>query len=333
MALGNTSVTRVSFEMDKLFFFNPKKETREDAVFITGLARSGTTILLRVLYETGLFRSLTYADMPFVLMPNLWKRIHRASAVTQPKERAHGDRILVNNHSPENFESVFWKTLTGEQFIHNDYLEKYTVSPELILQFKAFIQLVLNSADNPLQQRYLSKNNNNILRLSSLSEAFPKAVFLLTFRDPLQHAASLLQQHLRFSKMQQEDPFTLQYMNWMGHFEFGLGHKPFVLEGLAELEELKQYQTSSINYWLLVWKNYYSYLLNHIPANGILLQYEAICNDTRRVWDHLTPLLGTNISPADNYFVAATTKHPEGANEALLSDCLRVYEQLLEKKL
>ena len=39
------------------------------------MARSGSTILLNSIYKTDIFASLTYADMPFVLAPNLWSKI------------------------------------------------------------------------------------------------------------------------------------------------------------------------------------------------------------------------------------------------------------------
>ena len=42
--------------------------TVKEHVFITGLARSGTTILLNALYKSNIFASLTYSDMPFVLL-------------------------------------------------------------------------------------------------------------------------------------------------------------------------------------------------------------------------------------------------------------------------
>ena len=45
-------------------------------VFVTGMARSGTTILLQALHDTGKFASLTYADMPIVLSPNLWSKFN-----------------------------------------------------------------------------------------------------------------------------------------------------------------------------------------------------------------------------------------------------------------
>ena len=82
----------------------------EQNVFVSGLARSGTTILLNALYESNEFASLSYADMPFVLAPNIWSKLSKTKNHLAPKERAHGDGIKVSSDSPEAFEEVFWKT-------------------------------------------------------------------------------------------------------------------------------------------------------------------------------------------------------------------------------
>ena len=52
----------------------PSSTESENHIFITGFARSGTTILLNALYESNVFGSLSYADMPFILAPNLWSK-------------------------------------------------------------------------------------------------------------------------------------------------------------------------------------------------------------------------------------------------------------------
>lgn len=49
--------------------------------------------------------------------------------------------------------------------------------------------------------RYLSKNNNNILRLEALATSFPDALLIHPFRDPLQQALSLLSQHRRAARL------------------------------------------------------------------------------------------------------------------------------------
>ena len=78
-----------------------------DHVFVTGMARSGTTVLLNAIYESNSFASLTYQDMPFILSPNLWSKINKDGFEIKKQERAHGDGISKNTSSPEAFEEVF----------------------------------------------------------------------------------------------------------------------------------------------------------------------------------------------------------------------------------
>ena len=76
LALSNKSVIELSFDLETAFQKN-KSVTNSEPVFVSGLARSGTTIIMRKLYETGKFRCLTYNDMPFVLMPGIWHKIKK----------------------------------------------------------------------------------------------------------------------------------------------------------------------------------------------------------------------------------------------------------------
>ena len=82
----------------------------EKPVFITALPRSGTTILLRLLWQTGRFVSHTYQDMPFVLSPLLWSRYtSQFGGEVEATERAHADGLEVSGRSPEAFEEMVWK--------------------------------------------------------------------------------------------------------------------------------------------------------------------------------------------------------------------------------
>jgi len=66
-------------------------------VFITGLPRAGTTLLLELLYQTGEFASYTYRQMPFVLAPLLWNRItQNARKSATGMQRAHGDGMQIS---------------------------------------------------------------------------------------------------------------------------------------------------------------------------------------------------------------------------------------------
>ena len=85
IALQSKAMAEVSFDLENTLIKKKDAAFSGNHVFISGLARSGTTMLMRYLYETGLFRSLTYLDMPFVLMPNVWRQLAHKASVTQYK--------------------------------------------------------------------------------------------------------------------------------------------------------------------------------------------------------------------------------------------------------
>ena len=96
---------------------------------------------------------------------------------------------------------------------------------------------------------------------------------IILFREPLAHATSLLEKHKQYSILQKEDPFVLEYMNWLGHYEFGLNHKPFNFENSSTNE----HTIDSLDYWIQNWINYYRYALKQGHENTLFVQYEAYC--------------------------------------------------------
>jgi hypothetical protein len=190
----------------------------EHEIFVTGLPRSGTTLLLEMLYRTGEFSSFTYRHMPFVLMPLLWSRIcragHRRAVVT---DRAHDDGMSISLDSPEAFEEVVWLTYLRDRFVREHHLEPLTTaSAEFADSLRSTILKLL--ADGRPGNRYLSKNNANISRIGLLSELFPGSTIFVVFRDPFAQIESLQRQHRRFTEIHARDPFARRYMRWIGHF-------------------------------------------------------------------------------------------------------------------
>ncbi|MBY8978130.1 sulfotransferase [Rhodobacteraceae bacterium NNCM2] len=247
-------------------------------VFVAGLARAGTTILMRRLHATGAFRSLTYRDMPFVLAPGLWSRLsgpmQRESA---SRERAHGDGIMVDGDSPESFDEAFWRLFEGEAYIRADRLLPHRPAEETLKAYRSYVGAILASGG---RRRYLCKNNNNILRLPALARTFPNALILVPFREPLSHAASLRAQHERFVASQAEDPFEVEYMGYLGHHEFGRDHRPF---RTGEAPAAPGADPGTLDYWLGLWIEVYAHLLAELPANARLVCYEDLCQ-TPTTW-------------------------------------------------
>ena len=228
---------------------HPVQAGKTSAVLITGLARAGTTALTRALTDRGPFASLDYSNMPVLLAPRLWSTFYKPKR-KEDKERAHGDGIKVGLASVEALEEYFFKVITNDRFISNTALELHEMSVGENELYRRYTKSLCGD-----HQVYLAKNNNAILRLKSLLSQNPDMTVFVMVREPLQHALSLMKQHQKFEKEQTEDPFILEYMNWLGHHEFGKGQLPFNLTDAQPT----QADRGQLDYWLLRWIDYYTY--------------------------------------------------------------------------
>ncbi len=333
LALGSRAVAEFSFDLDRQFL-PPALADGEDAasdgrhVFVCGLARAGTTIVMRRLHATGLFRSLTYRDMPFVLAPNLWRRLSRlAPRDIAAAERAHGDRLTVDADSPEALDEVFWRVFAGSDYIAPDHLHPHHVEEPVLARFRRYVAAILASRrDGDSPRRYLSKNNNAILRLDALQRAFPRAAIVIPFRDPLQHAQSLRAQHRRFSRLQAEDKFARAYMGWLAHHEFGLDHRPFRFA--ASLADAGEADTARLDYWLDLWLDTYAWLLRTRPANAFFVGYETLCADPL-AWDRILARLDIAPGhPSGEPFAPAAPRPVAEADPARAARARDLYREL-----
>ena len=271
LALGSKTVRRVSFDIEQLFSSKPQGSRCIDSpVYVCGLARSGTTMLLRILDQVDSLASLNYRDMPFVMAPNLWKKLSGIGArEAQLSERAHGDGIQVSYDSPEAFEEIFWQTYCEPIRRGTDCYGLVDPSEETLADFAEYRRLVVSSK---AKTRYLSKNNNNLTRISALLKERTAKV-LLVYRDPVETARSLHRQHQRFSASQIDDPFTLHYMEWLGHHEFGLAYKPFCFATSSQHLSLKP---DTIDYWLDYWNAVYRHVLNQKSGQIHLVHHDSM---------------------------------------------------------
>ena len=248
--LKNEIINKSLFELEKLIHLRNKNSKNETHIFISGLPRSGTTILLNFIYSSDQFASLTYRDIPFVLSPNFSKIFNKKN--TNKKERLHADGIYYDINSPEAFDEIFFKN--KEEFIKNELVN--------------YIELILLSKN---KSKYLSKNNLNYQRIDLISSILPNSIFLIPIRKPLQHSFSLLNQHLHFSKLQNNYNFMRRYMNYLSHNEFGLDHKPWN-------KPVNFSNSNDINYWLEQWYLFYHkiYRDHQLYKNCFFIIYEKL---------------------------------------------------------
>lgn len=327
LVLGNKVVGELLFDLECSLHSRSQNTHSQYAspVIVTGLARAGTTILMRALYSSGEFASLTYDDMPFVMSPSLWQKISSKNKKRRiTGERAHGDRILVNSDSPEALEEVFWRSFNAKNYIFNDALVGHEFGEELCEKYKTYQLLI---CDKYNKKRYLAKNNNHILRLPSLAKCCPEMIILIVFRDPLQHANSLLNQHRKFNN---SDSFTKSYMEWLVHHEFGSTHKPFCFTN-SDRSEVCEWETGSINYWLVQWIRVYAHILmvlemDNKEHNIIPVSYERLCNETE-YWKTLCTTLNVE-SGAWSGFVSEKKSIDETIDSGLLTEAKAIYKKL-----
>lgn len=303
LVLGNRAVAEMLHDLERSRFLASSPPARDGRhVFVTGLARAGSTILMREIHGTGDFGSLTYADMPFILAPNLWAGLSRHNAAGKRAERAHGDGIEVDTNSPEALEEVYWRIFCGSEYITASGLSPHDPSDEALHAYVDLVRLILRRKG---KTRYLAKNNNSILRLAPLARALPQSLFLMPIREPVQHAQSLLNQHLRFLG---SDAFTVQYMTWLAHHEFGATQRPFLMGPVSAGGP------ETLDYWLEQWITVYSAL--EASATGLenvqVIPHADLIDDPE-IWPAICRRLGVKVSPLTE--ARATGARPVAAHD------------------
>lgn len=286
---------------DKLFARDIEGVTAERPVFITSLPRAGTTIMLSALSSVQGFATHLYRDMPFVMAPLFWSRISRRFGKSSTlQQRAHGDGIEIGYDSPEAFEEVIWRAFWPDHY-GADAISLWSErekDPEarafLLNHFRKIV--AVRSGGGQVQGRYISKNNGNIARLDLIRALFPDATILVPVRAPLAHAASLLQQHRNFLARHRDDPFARRYMGDIGHYEFGLLHRPILFERWKDLSD--SLNPKEIDYWLAYWIAAFEHISKR-RAHLSLVNYEELCRRNQDTCRQLCDDAGIDPSFAD----------------------------------
>jgi hypothetical protein len=274
----------------------------ESPVFLCGLARSGTTILLEELSKIAPVGTHRYRDFPFLMVPWLWNRLLDRDHAQEPAvARPHQDRICITADSPEAFEEPLWQfffphlhaadalhRLTGERRF--DEFEAF---------FKDHVRKILLTRG---QRRYLSKGNYNVVRIEYLSTVFPDARFIVPIRHPFTHVQSLVRQHALFSEYARQDPRVPRYLMAAGHYEFGPQRVPIRLSHEAgdRIREAWQRGQDDAGY-ATQWAEIYRFVDRlRSDANGLgerllVVRYEDFCDRPHEVVGDI--LCHANLAP------------------------------------
>ena len=293
--------------LESLFFQKELEHIKiKKPIFITGFARSGSSILLNLLYKHTLLTSFTYQDYPFLMTPILWRYFLKFSTIKQSTskvERIHQDRLKVNSFSPESFDEVFWKTFFSH--LHHDNNSSLLTQSNRNSAFDLFYirsikkVLFLNS-----KKRFLCKNNYHFSRFEYLISLFPDARFVFLYRNPITHVGSLIKQHTLLSKIHHKNPATLEQFKYLCHFEFGKCRRVLSLTSPETEKEiyLLWNQGKAPQAWALYWDMIYRYILSLLQKFNqhiFLINYEDMCTHSDFVLTNLYHFLDLPISKSN----------------------------------
>ena len=254
-------------------------------VFITGLARSGTTVLLEILAGLDGVATHRYRDFPFLWAPYGWHLVQRLLAKPDtPVERPHKDRIYITRESPEAFEEPLWQHFLPH--LHQPNEIHVLNGGQRNARFEAFFKdhirkIVLLRGG----RRYVSKGNYNVTRIAYLAEVFPDARFIVPVRDPVTHVASLLRQHRRFLDYAATDPRIEGYLRAAGHYEFGPQRQPINITETGQRQVVDAWaEGDDAGGYAHLWREIYGYVghlcdRSDLSARIRVVRYEDLCAD------------------------------------------------------
>ena len=282
-------------------------------IYVTGLARSGTTILLETLARHPDVATHRYRDFPMLFTPYLWNRwldlVPRKPEA--PAERSHGDGIAVTSESPEAFEESLWMAFFARQHdaSASAVLDRSLHRPAFERFYRDHIRKLLAVRGG---RRYVAKGNYNVTRIAYLAKLFPDARFVIPVRDPVWHIASLMKQHRLFLDGQRGNPRAVRHLRRVGHFEFGQDRRainPGDNSATAEIEALWQ-GGDEVRGWARYWSRLHRYIADLIESDPALrtavqiVRYEDLCAAPRVV---LADLLFHCDLPASSRLLSAAS--------------------------
>jgi Sulfotransferase family len=222
-----------------------RASTIDRPVFIAGLARSGTTILLEKLSRIDGVATHRYRDFPFVMAPIYWSRFVALFGTGQnPKERPHHDSIFITRESPEAFEEPIWQHFFSR--LHDPGSSQVLTAADRNAAFDEFFRLHIQKILLLRRgNRYVSKGNYNLTRIPYLASLFPDAFFLVPIRHPLTHVESLTRQHKLFCSYAALDERVGPYLRAVGHYEFGPDRSPIFVDPIGTARTLDFWRSSN----------------------------------------------------------------------------------------
>ena len=257
------------------YIFNSNKKEIKKPIFISGMARSGTTFTTHLLFSCKEFASLQYKDIPFYKIIIFWSFFSKIYyGFKKPSKRIHGDDLMVSINSPDAFEELIWKNNLNN-YLNSGFYEHLDEFYENAILKNDLSNLIKKNLFIKKKNRYLSKNNYNIFRIKYLINQYNDAKFIILYRDPIETVESLVKVHNKFINLGKSNESFGKELELLGHHEFGPKRKAFNIGN--NFEKTIYYWSNGLDHngYLLQWNDLYSYVLkeykNLIYSKKILL--------------------------------------------------------------
>lgn len=266
-------------------------------IFISGLARAGSTLLLEVLAAHPDVATHQYRDFPFLWTPYGWHAVLSRTPGRDPKprERAHGDGMMVTPASPEAMEEPMWMHFFPKAHApqHSHWLDRHTAHPRFERFYRDHLKKMLLIRGGG---RYVAKCNYHLTRFAYLHSLLPDSRFVLPVRKPADHIASLMKQHRLFCQGQRRHPRALAHMARVGHFEFGLNRTPINAGDHAVNQQIRNLwqRGEEVRGWARYWAHLHQRVADQIDSDPALraatrvVRHEDLCDQPEH---ELTKLL------------------------------------------
>jgi hypothetical protein len=265
-------------------------------IFITGLARAGTTITLEMLSKHPDVATHRYLHMVMPYVPHWMQSFaDKTPIMLSPTERVHKDRIMVNRNSPEAVEEIFWQRYfeaTLDESTSNVMSEDIS-NPEFEEFYERHIRKLMR---DQLRTRYAAKNNYNVARMEYIQKIFPNVKFLIIVRNPFDHIASLAKQDKILSEVERQDPRLLDWTKIIGHREFGGAKICINLGDSNTVQEIRNHwsdKTAYVKGWAKYWASVYSHVHQTLENNqklaeaALVVRYETLCEEPDATIDRI----------------------------------------------
>ncbi|NVM29629.1 MAG: sulfotransferase [Candidatus Helarchaeota archaeon] len=305
MAYAGFFVSKFFDTFKKVSFYLEKLETRslsdeidklsiDRPIYITGLARAGTTIILEMLSKHPDVATHRYKHLLMPYIPHwLSQIVKKTNYYTKPTERVHKDGILVTRDSPEAVEEILWLNFFDNLYDENSsHVLGMNVSHPKFEKFyrNNILKLMFNERSN----RYIAKNNYNVTRMEYLLQLFPSSKFLLIIRNPVNHIASLIKQTRLFLEMERVKPLLYKWSRVIGHREFG--HRRVCVnvgntDTIHKIRQLWRIKETYVKGWAYYWSSVYDFVANLLESNEkiknatLLIRYEDLCGEPAKTID------------------------------------------------